>query len=181
MGKIAAHEFISLDGVYENPSWTAAYGFDPQMGGTIGAITSACSAILLGRTTYEMFYPAWSTRTAEDDPGAPFFNETTKYVVSGTLENPEWQNTEVLGTYDAEKIRELKQSESGDIYISGSGTLVRALLADGLLDNLHLFVFPVALGAGERLFAGDNTKLALEGIDTYANGVVHMNYGPAAA
>jgi dihydrofolate reductase len=182
MGKIAAHEFISLDGVYENPAWTFDYGFDPKMGETIGAITGESKAILLGRNTYEMFYPAWSTRTADDDPGAPFFNETKKYVVSGTLTDAPWNNSEILGAYDASKIQRLKDDTDGTIYISGSGTLVRGLLNDGLLDELHLFVYPVALGAGEKLFvdSGDQTKLALNGTDAYANGVLHLNYGPAA-
>jgi dihydrofolate reductase len=182
MGQIAAHEFISLDGVYENPSWTAEYGFDPKMGETIGAITSGSDAILLGRKTYEMFYPAWSTRTADDDPGAPFFNETKKYVVSGTLQDAPWNNSEILGAYDASRIKQLKDDTEGAIYISGSGTLVRALLDDGLLDELHLFVYPVALGSGEKLFldSGDQTKLALNGTDAYANGVLHLNYGPAS-
>ncbi len=81
MGTIAVHEFIALDGVFENPSWTAELGFDPAMGETIGEVTGAASAILLGRRTYEMFAPAWSMRTVEEDPGAPFFNDTTTYVV----------------------------------------------------------------------------------------------------
>lgn len=182
MGQIAAHEFISLDGVYENPAWTFDYGFDPKMGETIGAITSDSKAILLGRTTYEMFYPAWSTRTADDDPGAPFFNDTRKYVVSGTLTDAPWNNSEILGAYDAARIQQLKDDTDGTIYVSGSGTLVRGLLDDGLLDELHLFVYPVALGSGEKLFADNSsqTKLALHGSDIYANGVVHLNYGPAA-
>ena len=179
MGKIAAHEFISLDGVYEDPRWTMDFGFDPQMGETIAGITADASAILLGRKTYEMFYPAWSTRTAEQDPGAPFFNDSKKYVVSSTLTYPEWNNSEVIG-YD--RIRELKEAESGNLYMSGSGTLVRALMADGLLDELHLFMFPVALGAGEKLFLedGDSKKLALNATTAYANGVLHLNYGPAS-
>jgi dihydrofolate reductase len=78
MGTIAVHEFITLDGVIESPTWTFEFGFDPKMGETIGAVTAKSNAILLGRTTYEMFYPAWSTRTVDDDPGAPFFNETPK-------------------------------------------------------------------------------------------------------
>src|SRR5204863_7181729 len=136
MGKIAAHEFISLDGVYENPSWTFDFGFDPKMGETLAAITSETDAILLGRRTYEMFYPAWSTRTADDDPGAPFFNDTQKYVISGSLSDPEWSNTTVVGPYDASAIQALKGQTDGNIYISGSGTLVRALLEDGLVDEL---------------------------------------------
>jgi len=181
MGQIAAHEFISLDGVYENPAWTFDYGFDPKMGETIGAITAESKAIMLGRNTYEMFYPAWSTRTAEEDPGAPFFNETKKYVVSGTLTDAPWNNSEIIGAYDRDTIQRIKDETDGTIYISGSGTLVRGLLDDGLLDELHLFVYPVALGSGEKLFldSGDQTKLALKGTDAYANGVIHLNYGPA--
>jgi dihydrofolate reductase len=181
MGKIAVHEFISLDGVYENPAWTFEFGFDPKMGETIGAITAGSTGILLGRKTYEMFYPAWSTRTAEDDPGAPFFNETVKYVVSGTLQDPEWNNTQVIGTYDAGKLRELKDSTDGTLYVSGSGTLVRGMLADGLVDELHLFMFPIALGSGERLFTDmSQTKLALSETQAYDNGVVHLAYTPGA-
>ena len=182
MGKIAVHEFVSLDGVFENPGWTADFGFDPKMGETIGSIVSRSSGVLLGRTTYEMFYPAWSTRTAEDDPGAPFFNESRKYVVSGTLENPEWNNSEVVGPYSADRLRALKEQSEGDLYVSGSGTLVRAMLDDGLVDELHLFVFPVALGAGEKLFVDGGTKntLQLLATDSYANGVVHLAYGPAS-
>src|SRR3954451_16120375 len=78
MGAIKVHEFISLDGVIENPAWTFEFGFDPKMGETIGALTAESTAILLGRTTFEMFAPAWSTRTADEDPGAPFFNDTQK-------------------------------------------------------------------------------------------------------
>jgi dihydrofolate reductase len=182
MGKIAAHEFISLDGVYENPSWTFDFGFDPKMGETIGAITQGSGAILLGRRTYEMFYPAWSTRTADDDPGAPFFNETKKYVVSGTLQDAPWNNSEILGAYDKGAIQDLKDRTDGTIYTSGSGTLVRGLLNDGLLDELHLFVYPVALGSGERLFGDDSqTKLGLLQSDAYDNGVVHLAYGPASS
>src|SRR3954470_24832354 len=145
MGRIAVHEFVSLDGVYENPSWTFDFGFDPQMGEAIGKLTGHDTAILLGRRTYEMFEPAWSTRTAEDDPGAPFFNESRKYVVSSTLENPTWNNSRVLGPYDPDAIRRLKD-DVGDLYVSGSITLVRALLADGLIDGLHLFQYPLTRG-----------------------------------
>src|SRR3954470_17243259 len=147
MGTIGVHEFVSLDGVFEDPQWTAPYGFTDGMGAAIGELTGASSAILLGRTTFEMFAPAWSGRTAEDDPGAPFFNDTAKYVASSTLESAEdWQNSTILGRYDADLIRELKDQTDGGIFVSGSGTLVRALLADGLVDELHLFVYPLVLG-----------------------------------
>lgn len=181
MGTIAVHEFISLDGSYEDPSFTFEFGFDPQMGETLAAITGGAKAILLGRNTFEMFAPAWSTRTAEDDPGAPFFNDTVKYVVGAREPQVEWANSVSLGAYDPGRIRTLKDEIDGTIYISGSGTLVRALLAEELVDHLHLFVYPIALGKGEKLFAdgADATKLTLQAHDVYANGVVHLDYGPA--
>jgi dihydrofolate reductase len=180
MGKILVHEFISLDGVIEDPRWTAGYPFDPKMGETIGALVGSSEAILLGRTTFEMFAQSWPGRSAEDDPGAPFFNDSTKYVVSGTLENPEWQNSTVLGAYSAQELRSLKDRVAGNLYVSGSGQLVRGMLADGLVDELHLFVYPLALGAGDKLFTeGQEVKLRLVGTDAYESGVVHLGYAPA--
>src|SRR5690349_6465816 len=108
MGHIRVHEFMTLDGVIDAPTWTFDFGFDPKMGETIGALTGSARGILLGRTTYEMFEPAWSTRTEQDDPGAPFFNDTPKYVVSGTLTATTWRNSELLGAYDPARIRDLK-------------------------------------------------------------------------
>ena len=179
---IHVHEFMSLDGVIEAPTWTFDYGFDPKMGEAIGAVTERSRGILLGRKTYEMFEPAWSTRTVEDDPGAPFFNDTTKYVVSGTLTEGTWRNSEIVGPYDRDAIRRLKDEVGGDLYVSGSRTLVRAMLDDGLVDELHLFVYPLTLGSGIRLFEdGDPPrKLSLARSDTYENGVVYRAYRPAA-
>jgi dihydrofolate reductase len=182
VGEVHVHEFMSLDGVIDAPTWTFDYGFDPQMGEAIGAVTNRSDGILLGRVTYEMFEPAWSTRTVEDDPGAPFFNDTTKYVVSSTLKDGTWRNSEIVGPYDPERLRELKEQVAGDLYVSGSGMLVRAMLADGLIDGLHLFVYPLTRGTGARLFPdGDPPhKLALEQRDVYDNGVVYLNYRPQA-
>ena len=178
MGEIHVHEFMSADGVIDAPVWTFEYGFDPKMGEDLAVVTGESKAILLGRNTYEMFEPAWSTRTAEDDPGAPFFNDTTKYVVSSTLTEGTWRNSEILGPYDPEAIRALKERTEGDIYISGSITLVRALLADGLIDHLHLFVYPLTLGTGPRLFedGAAPSKFKLERGRTYDNGVVYLDY-----
>ena len=180
MGAILVHEFMTLDGVVDTPSWTFDFGFDPAMGESLAALTDRSAGILLGRTTYEMFEPAWSVRTAEDDPGAPFFNDTTKYVVSGTLTDPTWRNTEVLGGYDADRIRALKTEVAGDLYVSGSITLVRALLADALVDELHLFVYPTTLGTGTRLFVDDAVRRTYEVVasETYGNGVLHLGYRP---
>ena len=99
MGRIAVHEFITLDGVIEEPRWTMDYPFDPKMGEAIGAIMGASEGLLLGRRTFEMFAPAWSGRTAADDPGAPFMNDSPKYVVSATLESADWNNSTILGPY----------------------------------------------------------------------------------
>ncbi|MFL5893990.1 MAG: dihydrofolate reductase family protein [Thermoleophilaceae bacterium] len=181
MGRIAVHEFVALDGVFEDPRWTVDFPFDPKMGEAIGAVMGASKAILLGRRTYEQFAPSWSGRTAEDDPGAPFMNESPKYVVSATLQDADWNNTTILGPYSPDAIRSLKDRIDGNIYVSGSGTLVRAMLADGLVDELHLFVYPVVLGSGARLFADDGSgaKLAFGGAESYDSGVVHLTYEAA--
>jgi dihydrofolate reductase len=180
MGEILVHEFTTVDGVVDAPTWASEFGFDPKMGEAIGALTSRCGGILLGRTTYEMFEPAWSTRTAEDDPGAPFFNDTPKHVVSSTLTEPTWSNTEVLGPYDPDRIRRLRADVAADLYVSGSGTLVRAMLADGLVDELHLFVFPLTRGPGARLFPEESAPLSLSlaACEAYDNGAIHLAYQP---
>jgi len=180
MGEVHVHEFMTFDGVIDAPTWGFDYGFDPKMGNAIGAVTSRCRAILLGRTTYQMFEPAWSTRTVEDDPGAPFFNDTIKYVVSSTLTTPTWRNSQILGPYDPGAIRRLKDDVEGDIYVSGSGTLVHGMLADGLVNGLHLFVYPLTRGSGPRLFpeGAAPTKMSLAACERYDNGVVYLAYRP---
>ena len=182
MGAVLVHEFMSLDGVVDAPTWTAEYGFDPKMGKAIAEVVQRSRGILLGRTTFEMFAQSWPTRTAEDDPGAPFFNDTTKYVVSSTLTDPTWRNTTVVGPYDADAIRKLKNDVDGDLYTSGSAELVRALLADGVVDELHLFVYPLTRGAGPRLFPDDAAplKMSLIASDAYDNGAIYLAYRPQA-
>jgi dihydrofolate reductase len=177
MGTIHVHEFMSLDGVIDAPTWTFEYGFDDKMGEALAAVTNRCQGILLGRKTYEMFEPAWSTRTVDEDPGAPFFNDTTKYVVSGTLTDPTWRNSQVLGAYDPEIIRKLKD-DVGDVYVSGSITLVHAMLDDGLIDELHLCVYPLTRGPGPRLFTDGAVprKFSLGKAESYDNGVLYLNY-----
>ncbi len=173
------HELTTVDGSVGVPMWTVDFPFTPAQVAETGALTEQASAILLGRTTYEMFGPAWSQRTVEDDPGAPFFNDTPKYVVSSTLTDPTWGPVTVL-PYDAGRIARLKDEVDGDLYVSGSGTLVRSLLADGLVDELHLFVYPVGRGEGPYLLpqGSGRTSLALLGSTAYENGVVHLTYGP---
>ena len=115
-----------------------------------------------------------------DDPGAPFFNDTPKYVVSATLTTATWRNSTLIGPYDPAAIRRLKDEVAGDLYTSGSGTLVRAMLADGLVDELHLLVYPVTRGSGPRLFAEGAAPLTLSlaASEAYENGVVYLNYRP---
>lgn len=181
MGQIMVHEFITLDGVIDTPTWTMDYDFDPRMGEAISKLMG--DALLLGRRTFEMFAQAWPDRSAEEDPGAPFMNESPKYVVTATLESVEWNNSHILGPYDAGAIGALKDRIDGKIYVSGSGMLVRQMLADGLVDELHLFVFPVTLGLGERLFqeGGTKTRLTLGETEAYDNGVVHLAYRPTTS
>src|SRR5579871_2932678 len=149
MGRIVVHEFMTLDGVNEDPRWTFDFSFDPKMGDAIGRRMGGCEAILLGRKTYAMFEPAWSPRTAAEDPGAPFMNGSPKYVVSKTLKDATWKNSSIINGYNADAIRDVKARHPRDVYVSGSGTLVRAMLADGLVDEINLFVYPLILGARE--------------------------------
>ncbi len=182
MGKIVVHEFITLDGVIDEPTWTRDYGFDPRMGEAIAAMMGSCEGLLLGRQTFEMFAASWSGRTAEQDPGAPFMNESPKYVVSSTLESADWNNSTILGPYQPDAIRSLKDRLSGNLYVSGSGRLARAMLADGLVDELHLFVYPLALGAGQKLFGegGPAATFTLEQTVAYDSGVLYLAYSPAS-
>ena len=161
MGEIHVHEFMTADGIIDAPIWTFEYGFLDEMGAAIGAMTASAGGILLGRNTYEMFEPAWSTRTVEDDPGAPFFNESPKYVVSSRSRTRRGTTPASSAPYDPDAIRRLKD-DVGDLYISGSITLVRALLADGLIDGLHLFQYPLTRGEGPRLFPPDAAPTKLD-------------------
>ena len=181
MGEIHVHEFMSLDGVIDAPVWTFEYGFDPRMGERIAAATARCEGILLGRTTYEMFEPAWSTRTAEDDPGAPFFNDTTKYVVSATLTDPTWRNSRSSALRPG-AIRALKDEVDGDLYVSGSGMLVRAHARRRPGRRAAPVRLPAHPRRGPRLFPEGAApgKLALAVCEAYDNGVLYLAYRPQA-
>jgi len=183
MGRIVVHEFMTLDGVNEDPRWTFDFDFDPKMGTAIGGLMGGCEAILLGRKTYTMFEPAWSARTAADDPGAPFMNESPKYVVSTTLKDATWKNSSIIDGYSADAIRDVKDRHAKNIYVSGSGTLVRAMLADKLVDEINLFVFPLVVGTHDgRLFGEDGlrSRFELASSESFANGVMHLAYRAAA-
>ena len=174
MRKIINSTYITLDGVIQDPQDWPDNGIEGDGTGlkVQTDLLFGCDAMLMGARTYAGMAPAWMARSG--DPFSDRFNAMAKYVVSSTLTDPEWNNSEVI-SYD--EVKDLDET----LYVSGSGTLVRALLGDGLLDELHLFMFPIALGAGEKLFLDDagQTKLALLETSAYANGVVHLNYGPA--
>ena len=179
MRKIVAGLFITLDGVVEIPEeWMGPY-FTPELGQTIGSLMGAQDAMLLGRVTYEMFAAHWPNQTGDM---ADTMNGTPKYVVSGTLESADWQNSTLIPAASAfAEIAELKQQPGQNIGMTGSGTLVSSLLREGLLDELHLFVFPLVAGSGKRLFGASDAQLPLKLLDsaTFGSGVMHLTYAKA--
>jgi dihydrofolate reductase len=187
MGRIVVTEFISLDGVVEAPGG----GEDYKYGGWSFEInrgdegdqfklheTLASDALLLGRVTYEGFAKAWPSREGEF---ADKFNDMPKYVVSSTLENPDWTNSTVIGGNLAEEVPKLKERHGGDIVVHGSPSLVQTLIDEDLVDVLHLMVFPVVLGSGKRLFGetGDKKALKLTDSKIVGDGVAILVYGRA--
>lgn len=174
MGTIRSALFISLDGVVEAPdTWHFPY-FNEEMGAAVGELMQGNDATLLGRQTYDEFASFWPTA----DPADPFtkqMNEGKKYVVSGTLTDPTWQNSFLVSGDVRGRIAELKKSEN--LASTGSGTLVRWLLEQDLVDELHLFVHPIVVGKGRRLFPdGETIRLALSSANTFSTGVVHLTY-----
>ena len=179
MRKIVSGLFISLDGVIEAPNdWTGPW-FNPELGQAVGSFIAAQDAMLLGRVSYDEFAAYWPQQTGDM---ADTMNGTVKYVVSGTLTSAEWQNSTLIPAASAiAEIAELKQRAGQNIGMTGSATLVSSLLREGLLDELHLFVFPVVLGSGKRLFAAPGAKLPLKLINsaTFDTGVVQLSYAKA--
>jgi dihydrofolate reductase len=178
MRKIVSGLFVSLDGVFSDANDWIGPWFAPELGQAVGGMIGAQDAMLLGRVTYGEFAAHWPHQEGDM---ADAMNGSVKYVVSRTLESADWQNTTVINGDVAAAIRELKERDGKNIGMTGSGTLVSWLLREGLLDELHLFVFPVVLGAGKHLFAGetDQLPLTLIGSETYSTGVVHLVYAKA--
>jgi dihydrofolate reductase len=186
MGRIVVTEFVSLDGVMEAPGgedfkykgWS--FAFDRGEEGNKFKLdeTYQSEALLLGRVTYEGFAAAWPSRDGEF---ADKFNSMPKYVVSSTLESPEWNNTTVLKGDAVSEASKLKQELDGDIYVHGSCQLVQTLIENDLVDELHLMVFPVILGTGKRVFGETSDKKALRLADsrTVGEGVAILVYQPA--
>src|SRR5689334_15828225 len=187
MGKIIVTEFVSLDGVMQAPGggedfkyagWTFKINRGEEGDKFKLDETNESEALLLGRVTYEGFAAAWPSRTGEF---ADKFNGMPKYVVSSTLEKPEWNNSTVLKGDVVEQIRGLRQKLNGNIVVHGSARLVQTLLEHDLVDELRLMVFPVVLGAGKRLFgeASDKKPLRLVSSNTVGEGVAILIYEPA--
>jgi dihydrofolate reductase len=188
MGRIVVTEFISLDGVIEDPGGSEDYkhggwSFEIERGEEGDKFkldeTVASEALLLGRKTYEGFAEAWPSREGEF---ADKFNNMPKYVVSSTLNDPEWTNTTVIGGDLPAEVSRLKTELDGDIVVHGSAQLVQALVDEGLVDELRLMVFPVVLGAGKRLFGDTSDKRPLRLADSkiVGDGVAILTYVPAA-
>lgn len=173
MGKLVVSEFLSVDGVFEDPRWT--FEFDRGTEGEHYKLDElmAADAQLLGRVTYEGFAQAWPSMT--DDAGfADKMNSMPKYVVSSTLTEASWNNSTIISPASSDPAKEvaaLKERYDGDILVAGSATLVRWLLSEHLVDGLHLMVFPVVLGQGRTLFGGepafDPTRLALADVKRF--------------
>jgi dihydrofolate reductase len=186
MGKLVVSEFITVDGVVEDPGGSEGF----ERGGWALEISRgeegdkfkldelmAGDALLLGRRTYEGFAAAWPEREGEF---ADKLNNMPKYVVSTTLEDPEWNNSRALGGDLTAEVNWLKETYIGDILVNGSVELVRALGAAGLIDELRLMVFPVVLGAGKRLFGeeGDPAVMKLANVRAVGDGVIIAIYRP---
>jgi dihydrofolate reductase len=187
MGRIVVTEFISLDGVIEDPGGSedfkyGGWSFEIDRGedGDKFKLDEAleADALLLGRKTYEGFAAAWPSRDGEF---AHKFNNMPKYVVSSTLKDPEWTNSTVLDGDLAEEVSKLRKDVDGEIVVHGSGQLVQALVENGLVDELRLMVFPVVLGEGKRLFGetSDKRRLRLSDSKTVGNGVQILTYEAA--
>jgi len=177
MRNIIVTEFLSLDGIMEDPQWTFKYWND-EIAAFKGEETSAEEPLLLGRVTYEGFAAAWPERTDEASGGI-YFNGTRKYVVSTTLDTVEWNNSILIKENIIEEITKLKQEEGPDIVVHGSATLAQTLMQHDLVDQYRLLVYPLILGEGKRLFNKETTAM-LKLIDTrpFSSGVVGLIYEP---
>jgi dihydrofolate reductase len=188
VGRIIVTEFVSLDGVMEDPGgsedfkyggWSFEYSRGDEGDKFKLDETMDSAALLLGRTTYEGFAEAWPSR---DGDFADKFNNMPKYVVSSTLKDPEWTNTTVLDGDVKEAVSKLKDEIDGDIVVHGSAQLAQTLLDLDLVDRLHLMVFPVALGAGKRFFGetADKKPLRLADSKIVGDGVAILVYERAS-
>ncbi len=186
MGKIVVSENVTLDGVIQDPAgdegfrvggWVGLIGNSPQLAKLALDEALAAGAFLLGRRSYEWLAARWPSRAGEL---ADRLNSLPKYVVSSTLEHPAWNNSTVLTGDVLNEVSTLKQQIHGDIVIAGSFQLVHTLIEQDLVDELRLKIFPVALGAGKRLFGqtSDKKPMRLLGTQTLEGGIAYLTYQP---
>jgi dihydrofolate reductase len=182
MSRIVITEFVSLDGVMEDPRWTFEFDRGPEGDKFKLDELFASDALLLGRVTYEGFAQAWPDRT-DGEGFADRMNAMAKYVVSKSLSdaNATWANTTVLRGDAVAEIRALREKPGRDILVAGSAQLAHALIGEGLFDELRLMVFPVILGTGLRLSPDDavKAKLALTSAEQIRDGIMLLTYRPA--
>jgi dihydrofolate reductase len=178
--RLVATEYLSLDGVFEEPGQWSRPWFDAEAGQFKWAELQASDALLLGRNTYEGFAAAWPTMPGTGEFGEKM-NTMTKYVVSSTLQKPEWPGSKVIKGNLPEEIRKLKQAPGHDLLLSGSAQLFNALMRENLIDIYRFMMYPVILGKGKRLFAEGSDQRPLELVETkrFSLGIVIMEYKPA--
>lgn len=180
MRKLVVSEFLSLDGVVEDPSWTFEFESEEKDKFKFDELAAA-DALLLGRVTYEGFAAAWPQMEEETGEYGAWMNGYPKHVASTTLQEPlEWNNSSLIEGDVAERVAELKQGSGRDILVFGSGTLVNTLMQNDLVDEYRLMIFPLVVGKGKRLFGegGDKKRMRLVDTKTVGSGVVVLTYGP---
>jgi dihydrofolate reductase len=175
MGRISVSTYLTLDGVMEEPSWTAPYWND-ELSDFQGEVFNAADALLLGRETYEGMSVAWTKMEQTGEEGAAEMNALPKYVPTSTLEEPQW-NANFIKSNFIEEVTRLKQGTDRHYLIYGSGQLIRSLMEYNLIDEYHFIVCPIVLGKGKRLFTEQNQKsLKLVGAKTTKTGVTILSY-----
>ncbi len=193
MRKIITTTFVTLDGVMQAPGgptedtsgdfkyggWQINFPSDPKLDAIIGGFFSIPFELLLGKITYDIFANFWPTAQTDQEVAVPF-NSTKKYVVSHTSFEPSWNNSEVITGNVVEQIKKLKEQDGPDLWVWGSGNLIQTLLENHLIDRLHLWIHPITIGTGKKLFAegtqAENFKLVDSKIGT--NGVIFATYEP---
>ncbi len=179
MRKIIVTEYLTLDGVFEEPGhWSFDYWNEESMQYKRDELFSS-DVQLLGRVTYEGFAKAWPTMPDTGDFGERM-NSMPKYVVSTTLTNAEWKNTTIINKHVVEEIKKLKEQSGQHILVAGSGKLVHTLMQHNLVDEYRFMVHPVVLGSGKRLFPEGTEKVKLTLVDTksFKTGIVVLHYQP---
>ncbi len=194
MRKIITTTFITLDGVMQAPGgseedksngfeyggWQMSFPKDAEIGSTINRFFNIPFELLLGKTTYDIFAAYWPKATTDQEVAVPF-NKNAKYVVANSPFELTWQNSNLITGDVVAEIKKLKEQDGPDLYVWGSGNLIQTLLKNNLIDRMHLWIYPITIGKGKKLFAEgtqpENFKLVDSKIGT--TGVIFVTYEPA--